>query len=254
MMRASMVVFFSCLGWFAGFDARNAQAGVFCHNNSCCGSCCSLVARPMAAPLATNFAAPAPAAVASTVAAENPVPATFAYAYVVQSGVPAGPHWVVYGIPQSYLGESAGADAPRVFQNLFDESQRINALLGAAAQPGAAIQVVAPSGDLAMMHQDIRNLQNDVAMLKNRCLFNQGGNLASNTPAAPSAPSPPASEVASPAGSSDVARLAAQIQRLGDVLTEQGRRLDQLTADVQGLKAHAAAVSGGAPAAPSAAR
>ena len=251
MMRASMVLFLGCLGCLAGFDARYAQAGVFCHNNSCCGSCCSLAARPMAAPLATNFATAAPAAVASAVAAENPAPATLAYAYVVQSGVPAGPPLVVYGIPQSYLGGSAGVEAPRVFQNLWDEAQRINAAVGAAAQPGAAIQFVAPSGELAIMHQDIRNLQNDVAMLKNRCLFNQGGSLASSTPAAPS---PPATEAASPGGSSDVALLAAQIQRLGDTLTEQGRRLDQLAADVQGLKAHAPAASGGASPPPSAAR
>ncbi len=242
MMRTSMMLFLGCLGWLAGLDVQNTQAGVFCHN-----SCCSLVAGRMAAPVATNFAAPAPATAANGAAAESPAPAAFAY--VVQSSVPVGPQLVVYGIPQCYLSGSVPQNAPRVFQNLLDEAQLINSVLGAVAQPPATVQSAPPSGDLASVRQDIRNLQSDVAMLKNRCLSNQGGSPASSTPTAQPAP-PPTATAASGGASLDVARLAEQIQRLSETLTEQNRRLDQLAADVQGLKAHSPAASLRAPPVP----
>ena len=238
MMRAPMILLLGCLGWLVSLGMQKAQAGIFCH-----GSCCSLVAGPMAAPAAATLAVPA--AVASAAAPVSAPAATLGY--VAGSGIPVGPCLVVYGIPQGYLGGSAPPVSTEEvpLQNLLDAVQRINTVLGAAVQPATPIQSGASAIDPASLQQDIRNLQRDVAMLKIRCLSKQSGIPTSDTPAAQ--PATPPSEATSPGGANpDLARLAGQVQRLSDAMTEQNRRLDQLAADVQSLKAHPPTASGGA--------
>jgi hypothetical protein len=226
MMRVSMMLLLGCLGWFTGLDA---QAGIFCH-----GSYCTLVDRSLAA-AATNEAVAAPANAACA----------------VPSGVSAGPQLVVYGIPQGYAVGAPVAEPARVaveavpLQNLLEAAQQITSALGGAPPPTAAIQPPA-MGDIAAVHQDIRSLQRDVAALKIRCAANQAGSLIIDAPVL--APAPPAVEATSAGGAGgDVGRLAVQVQRLSDTLTEQNRRLEQLAADVQSLKARAAAPAAGTP-------
>jgi hypothetical protein len=231
MMRVSTMFLLGCLGWFAGLDA---QAGIFCHS-----SCCTLVERSLAAPAVTNAAVATPAAAACAAAPAN-------LAYVVPSGVAVGPQFVVYGIPQGWAGGAAAAEPARVavdavsLQNLLDAAQQITSALGGAAQPTATIQPPAAAGDVAAMHQDIRNLQRDVALLKIRCAAGQAGSPTSDAPVAQPAP-------AAGGAGSDVGQLAVQVQRLSDTLTQQNRRLEQLATDVQSLKARAAPAAGGTP-------
>ena len=235
MMRVS-IVFIGCLGWIVGLAPENVLADICCHHCPCAlgSNLTTGSAAIVAAPAATSGAG---------VVNSVPVSAVGPSQDVVQ----VGPQFMVYAFPPCFnVGLAPQNVEPGITMTappsgILEALQLTNAVLIAFTRPAAPlIQAVPAAGNLVSVEQDIRNLQSDVAMLKSRCLSNQGGGTASNVPIPPL--EWPTGAAAPSSGSAvEIARLAAQVSELTNAMIAQSKRLDEIAADLRQLKGHPSA-------------